>query len=156
MNNKGFTLIELLVVVLIIGILSAVALPQYERSVEKARTAEAVVTSKNILDAASIYATTFRTCPGALSDLDVKIANNSKNWTYTLGTAAGSTRNCEVTVTSKGMSNSYMAVRGFVKVQTAGMPEVGTMYWRCPSSNCSDFFRMINVSPISNGSSYYR
>ncbi len=55
MNNKAFTLIELLVVVLIIGILAAIALPQYTKTVEKSRMAEAQTMMKALSDAANRY-----------------------------------------------------------------------------------------------------
>lgn len=54
-NVKAFTLIELLVVVLIIGILASVALPQYQKAVEKSRAMQAMVMVKAIADANEAY-----------------------------------------------------------------------------------------------------
>ena len=54
-NTNGFTLIELLVVVLIIGILAGVALPQYQKSVAKARFVELMVVGDAISKASELY-----------------------------------------------------------------------------------------------------
>ena len=54
-NKKAFTLIELLVVVLIIGILAAVALPQYKVAVMKSRLVAQISIVKAMKQAAEAY-----------------------------------------------------------------------------------------------------
>ncbi len=54
-NGNAFTLIELLVVVLIIGILAAVAVPQYQKAVWKSRTMQLLTLVKSVATAQQAY-----------------------------------------------------------------------------------------------------
>ena len=87
--NKGFTLIELLVVVLIIGILAAIALPQYTKAVERSRMAEAVQVLGDLATAQSIFYMQHNRFASSLTDLntngDVTMASNltqANKWSF--------------------------------------------------------------------------
>ena len=81
--SKAFTLIELLVVVLIIGILAAVAVPQYQKAVWRNRYIQAKTMATSLAKAMEIYYLANGTYTADAYALDIEVTGSPDSYCNT-------------------------------------------------------------------------
>lgn len=101
----GFTLIELLVVVLIIGILASVAIPQYNKAVEKSRATQAFAILKSLYAAQETYYMANGSYATSFDELDLSVPWTGTTKWFTLGHDTRANENWSLQIYNDGMGN---------------------------------------------------
>ena len=110
-KQQGFTLIELMIVVAIIGILAAIALPQYQQYTQKSKFSEIVNQAAGVKTTVELCAQTvgdLTACDGGSNGIVAITTSNNTGFKYlhTISITDGA-----ITATAKGSSSSK--VEGF-------------------------------------------
>lgn len=105
-DTRGFTLIELLIVVVIIGILAAIAIPQFASTKERAFDATAKSDIRNAMSTLEAYYADNQTYDGALAGGDFTTSTG-----ITIG-SAGSADGYIVTAQHQSSDQGYQVVVG--------------------------------------------
>ncbi|RCJ36068.1 general secretion pathway protein GspH [Nostoc punctiforme NIES-2108] len=133
-GDEGFTLIELLVVIIIIGILSAIALPSFLNQANKAKQSEAKTYVGSMNRAQQAYYLENTTFSTSIGQLGLGIATQTVNYKYDAVSADASTvNNRAIVLTSTAPLKSYI---GGVEVTTQqATNEATTVAVLCESSS---------------------
>ncbi len=133
-SNEGFTLIELLVVVLIIGILAAVAVPQYQRAVEKSRATEMLANVKTLRIARAAYVLAHGNPPSSVEDLDVEISEGTNGIIYSVTKKGNISAHRHDSSNEKMYAIQYNTEMGFVcNTYQQNTYYAGKYEWLCKS-----------------------
>ncbi len=130
----GFTLIELLVVVLIIGILAAIAVPQYFKVVEKGKSSEALTTLDSVRGAQERFlANTGNYCMAALPCTGMDMTPPTlKYFTLSAASAGAGNPSWKAAATRNSAVGNYGAYVMTYDVEPAVKPSI-----TCNNANCT-------------------
>jgi prepilin-type N-terminal cleavage/methylation domain-containing protein len=133
-DDQGFTLIELLVVIIIIGILSAIALPYFLNQAKKARQSEAKTYVGSLNRGQQAFYTENDAFTTSVDAMGVGVATQTANYTYiaVAGTGTGTEIFAANYSNSANTGSGLKNYGGIVSLRTAGTnSEVTSQAFMC-------------------------